>query len=121
MTQGIPVQARYEATMFSRSRKRCEHADRTSSTSRDGGTETGGLSRHELAWRGAAQQVRRAWNEWSADRPDRAVLFDRYAAALVQEERAAIELERAIAAAARAPDPGDSPDPTLAVGERGRL
>jgi hypothetical protein len=51
-------------------------------------------------------------------RPDRAVPFDRYAAALVQEERAAIELERAIAVAARESDPGDSPDPTLAIWER---
>lgn len=47
-----------------------------------------------LAWRRAAQTVRRAWNEWSAADPfDRDGLYKRYTAAAAAEERAAAELE----------------------------
>jgi hypothetical protein len=47
-----------------------------------------------LAWRRAAQKMRRAWNECSAAGPlDREGLYRRYTAAAAAEERAAAELE----------------------------
>jgi hypothetical protein len=64
-----------------------------------------------LAWRRAAQTVRRAWNEWSAADPfDRDGLYSRYTAAAAAEERAAAELELTVHIGARAhsaAEPGD--------------
>jgi hypothetical protein len=54
------------------------------------------------AWRRAARRVTRAWNEWlAADAGERAERYRRYIFALVEEERAAIELARAINLAAQ--------------------
>ena len=49
-------------------------------------------------WRRSAQRARRAWNEWSAGRNrERPALYQRYLAALVEEERAAAKVQHALA------------------------
>jgi hypothetical protein len=62
------------------------------------GIETGRLRRLKWeAWRRSAQKVTRAWNEWlAASRRERAEFYGRYLSALAEEERAAIDLQRAV-------------------------
>src|ERR1700751_5611090 len=50
-----------------------------------------------LCWRAAARTVRELYRDWSlAGRPDRAVAFTRYAAALDHEEEAAARHRRTL-------------------------
>jgi hypothetical protein len=52
--------------------------------------------------------VTRARYEWSAaEGADRSTLYTRYACALVEEERAAAQLEHAVEGDAETPDAGD--------------
>lgn len=83
-----------------RSSKRSEHTPGASHERQDGTIATTAASRAQVAWRRSAQNVRRAWSEWSAaeGRP-RAGLFNRYVHALDQEKRAALELEQVVASA----------------------
>jgi len=56
-------------------------------------------AREWLAWRRCAQRVTRAWNEWlAADIRQQPERYRRYLSALAEEERAAAEVERALAA-----------------------
>jgi hypothetical protein len=57
------------------------------------------------AWRLASQRVSRAWNEWlAADSRERPGLYQGYVCALVEEERAAVAIERAVSREATARD-----------------
>jgi hypothetical protein len=89
--------------MFFGLRKRHKYADGASRPIELAAQE--GESREPLewrAWRRAARRVTRAWNEWlAADGGERAERYRRYIVALVEEERAAIELARAINLAAQ--------------------
>ena len=50
------------------------------------------------SWWCAARKARRAWSEWlAAEAPHRAERYHRFVCALAEEERAAVELERALA------------------------
>jgi hypothetical protein len=70
-----------------------------------------------LAWRGAAQKMRRAWNEWSAAGPrDRERLYRRYEAAAAEEERAAGELELTVRRVAEAQSPSGPSDRQVTSG-----
>lgn len=52
---------------------------------------------HWRSWWCAARKVRRAWSEWlAAEAPHRAERYHRFVCALADEERAAVELERAL-------------------------
>ena len=84
-------------------RKRHKHADGASHPIDSAAPEA--ESREPLEWRKwrrAARSVTRAWNEWlAADAGERAERYRRYIFALVEEERAASELARAIDLAAQ--------------------
>ena len=50
-----------------------------------------------MQWRRSAQRVTRAWNAWvAAERRDRSARYRAFVAALADEERAAVEIERMI-------------------------
>jgi hypothetical protein len=52
---------------------------------------------HWRSWWCAARKVRRAWSEWlAAEAPHRAERYHHFVCALAEEERAAVELERAL-------------------------
>ena len=58
------------------------------------------------AWRCSAQRVTRAWNEWlAADSGQHASFYRRYVLALADEERAALDLARAVSPGANVDHP----------------
>ena len=87
--------------MFSRSRK--DEPAKGNPRIADGNTEateeTAAQHAQRLGeWRRSAQRVIRAWNAWlAAERRDRAVRYLAFIAALADEERAAMEIQRVIA------------------------
>jgi hypothetical protein len=89
--------------VFSRSRRHRSSQDEPRAVDeRDAGTpETTLRGTQQLQeWRRSAQRVTLAWNAWlAADAHDRAIGYQMFVAALVDEERAAAELERAIGSA----------------------
>jgi hypothetical protein len=86
--------------MFFGARKRTMPADDACTVGEPCASETGeGQARQWLAWRGCAQRVTRAWNEWlAADSRQRPARYRCYLSALAEEEQAAAEVERIVAA-----------------------
>jgi hypothetical protein len=83
--------------MFLRSRRRHKRHGGVSHPGNPIGSAAERWPQQWHAWRCAAQNVTRAWNEWlAASCRERAELYHRYLCALIEEERAAVELQRAV-------------------------
>ena len=87
--------------MFFRSRRHESARDSPRVTAHsDAGTDETPLQQTQQLqeWRRSAQRVTRAWNAWlAAESRDRAIRYRVFMAALVDEERAAAEVERMVA------------------------
>ena len=83
----------------------------------DAGTdEPLGQTQQLTEWRLSAQRVTRAWNAWLASEGrDRSVRYRAFVAALDDEERAAVEIERIIGLADAEPDVIDVRNSGLSV------
>jgi hypothetical protein len=86
--------------MFFGARKRSGLADDAWAIGEPCASESGERqARQWLAWRRCAQRVTRAWNEWlAADSRQRPARYRCYLSALAEEEQAAAEVERMVAA-----------------------
>ena len=99
--------------MLSLSRNRDKTQRGVSRSSDQAGDQVG--SRQSLQWQTwprSSRDVTRSWNEWlAASRRERARFYARYVCALVEEGRAAAELERSVKLTASAPRAGSGVAP----------